>query len=115
MSTVNWKDPATLQNLTPTQALMILGEVCAVLDGKQAIETKDAEDPRLVALSASEEAQQFADAARAFHRRGIAAHDCRPQLRVQSEERRAQVTDAQKSPEQLASEYAATCREHHRR
>jgi hypothetical protein len=119
MSVIDWRQPKSLENLTASEALLILGQISESLNSKkETTETRDSgsfEARRFNALvNGSDEARQFADAARRFHRRATAAHDCRPALRVAADERR--VTDApQKTPEELASEYASACREHHRK
>jgi len=115
---VDWRDTKSLGNLSPGEALVVLGQITEALKHpKEATETMDAaEDRRFAAIiDSSPEAIQFADACNAMGRRMRAAGDCRPELRIRSEERR-EVLDAQpKTAEEDAASYAASLRPFHRR
>jgi hypothetical protein len=115
---IDWKDPETLHNLSPAQALVVLGQISAALANPESTETMDAADRRVLSL-VSDESQQFADACNRLGRKMRAAHDCRPELRIAAEEKREetrQVMDEQrKSPEEEARAYADTMKAWHRK
>ena len=118
MSNIDWRNPESLRGISPAEALMVLGQITALLANPESTETMDAADRRVTAL-VSDESAQFAEACNALGRKMRAAHDCRPELRIAAEEKREdkrQVMDEQpKSPEQDEAEYAARMRTFHRR
>ena len=113
---IEWGEKS-LSDLTGAEAIMALGRIAEALTHLQTseIETLDHGDVRSNVIA--QQAQEFAEAARQFHRGAISLHDCRPALRQAADERRdetRQVTDApQKTPAEEAAEYAAACRAHH--
>lgn len=124
---IDLTDTSKLSRLSPAQALIALGEISQILAQKPATTmTEDSADGRMLRrLSSTQEAEEFAAAAKRFHRRGIAARDCRPELRVAADERRSLVTDAnaerfcptpdEMAMEQEAADYASTLRQFHRK
>jgi hypothetical protein len=112
---VDWRNKENLKDLSWGEALVILGSITESLQQRNATsETTDSADLHTMALSASPEAQAFADAANAWGRRMRAAGDCRPELRIRSEERK--VLDAKPvTAEEDAASYADSLRPYHRR
>lgn len=111
-----------MSEMTITEALQELGRITALVkqgnadEAKRKETTDHATDLHALALSASPEAVQFADACNAMGRRMRAARDCRPELRIRSEERKAEVLDAQAmTGEEDACVYADSLRPFHRR
>jgi hypothetical protein len=108
-----------MSEMSLSAALLELGRITALLkqgnaDEAERKETNDhATDLHALALSASPEAAQFADACNAMGRRMRAAGDCRPELRIRSEERKAEVLDAADTAD--AESYADSLRPFHRR
>lgn len=108
-----------MAEMTIVEALQELGRITALLkqgnadEAKRKETTDHAADLHALALSASPEAAQFADACNAIGRRMRAAGDCRPELRIRSEERKAEVLDAADTTD--AESYADSLRSLHRR
>ena|ERR1039458_5383844 len=120
MGVIDWRDKTNLSNLSPGAAVIALGQILESLKHpQQASETTDAAaDLHLQALSCSPEAQDLADAARAFHRKAIASRDCRPALRVRALEARETLDGKEKprqTPEACAETYASEMKAFHRR
>jgi hypothetical protein len=110
---IDWKRPETLYNLNATQALTVLGQISEAFKRTEThdqnsshdqLTAKLLEDRRLDAMDATPEARAFCDSANALGRRLRSAKDCRPSLREKSE---AKLT--------ADEEFAAACREYHRR
>jgi len=114
MGIIDWREPKSLSDLSSAEALQVLGAITEALAHPQ--QTMD-EAPRMAALGVSAEAQELADAARRFHRRGIAANDCRPALRQAADARRAQVVDKKPtlSVAEQAQAFADGARRFHRK
>jgi len=108
---IDWKRN---KEMPLAEALVELDRISRALkreDGATHTQDKDRQLQEL--FNGSEEGRAFADAARAFHRKAISIHDCRPALRQIAEERRQSATEL--SPEELASSYALAMREFHRK
>ena len=105
--------------MTITEALQELGRITALLkqgnadEAKRKETTDHATDLHALAVAASPEAAQFADACNAMGRRMRAVGDCRPELRIRSEERKAEVLDAADTTDEKG--YADSLRPFHRR
>jgi hypothetical protein len=102
-----------------SEALLELGKITAMLEsGHVARSTETVDADVFLRPSVEEQARQFAESARRFHRTMMSANDCRPSLRLSQEERR-QVADAkpyeQQTPEEQGREYATMAREFHRK
>jgi hypothetical protein len=101
------------------EALQELARITTLLKQGSADEVRRKEtsdhgtDLHVLALSASPEAQTFADACNAFGARLRARNDCRPSLRIAAESRKAEVLDA--NPEEDAAIYADSLKPYHRR
>jgi hypothetical protein len=111
-----------MSEMTYAQALMELGRITAMLKQGNAEKAKRKEtsdhatELHSLALSATPEAEAFADACNAMGRRMRAAGDCRPELRIRSEERKVTVLDANSvTAEEDGAAYAASMRQFHRR
>ena len=111
-----------MAEITMVEALQELGRITALLkqgnvDEAKRKETSDhASELHALALSATPEAQAFADACNAMGRRIRAAGDCRPELRIRSEERKVTILDANSvTAEEDGAAYAASMRQFHRR
>jgi hypothetical protein len=102
----NWRDPSTLVGINAWQAFEVLAEIGKAF--KQPTTDSSTHDTRLDSLDVTREARQFADACNSLGARLRSAHDCRPSLRQQADERR----EAKLDP---FEEYAANCRRFHRR
>ncbi len=107
---VNWRETKSLGELSPSEALLALGQITEALASPQTRETNDAPSSRYELLEVSPEAQELADAARRFHRRARAAEDCRPELRQVADERREALT-----ADEDAAAYATAMRQCHRK
>lgn len=99
------------------EALSELDKITNLLNRRktETVKTEDAGAyDELAQIARDEElAREFADNARRFHRSAIAAHDCRPRLRVAAEERRA-AQDAISDADDAAA-YADVARTVHRK
>jgi hypothetical protein len=107
---IDWRNKTSLENLSPSEAVMVLGQITESLQRRESTATLDHEDRRIAsAFSASAEAQQFADAANALGRKLRSVNDCRPSLRQTADAKR----DA--TPEEDAAAFAEQMRQYHRK
>jgi hypothetical protein len=109
-----------MSEMTIVAALAELGRITALLKQGNAEEAKPKETTDhaadLAALAAdSPEAVAFADACNAYGRRLRSYRDCRPELRIRSEARKAEVLDAERDPGADAAAYAESLKGLHRR
>jgi hypothetical protein len=109
--------------MTHEEAIQKLHKITALLEREhkqtaQPTETTDSDELSAVFRGITDEAQAFADAARRFHRKAAAVHDCRPQLRIAADEKRdeRQVMDELGlTPEQDAAQYSDSMKAFHRK
>lgn len=102
------------KQISPERALLELGKITALLERQDAQRPQAMdhmmEDRRFAAMAVSPEAQALSDWARRFHRRALAAQDCRPALRQAADERRELTPQ-----EEDAREFAESMRAFHRK
>jgi hypothetical protein len=101
----DWRDVSTLHDISAFQAMQVLAQIGVAFSPSQTIDTHD---ERLDSMDASAEAAAFADACNSLGTRLRARNDCRPGLRVRSEEKKREEMDP-------ALEFAENCRAFHRR
>jgi len=105
----NWRDPSTLVGINAWEAFQVLAQIGAAF--KQPTTDSSTHDERLDSLDVTREALEFATLANRLGSRMRSAHDCRPQLRQQADERRqTKMTAAEE-----AAEFAEQARQYHRR
>ena len=105
------------KDLSISDALRMLDEITQSLQQRKATsETTDHATDLHALVNDSPEAVQFADAMNAYGRRLRASGDCRPELRIRTLEKRAEVLDAKSmTGEEDAASYADSLRQYHRR
>jgi len=108
MREVNWRDASSLRNINAWEAFEILSQIGAHF--KRPTTDAGTQD-EFANIDASSEAVEFCSAANRLGSRLRARGDCRPQLRIDADERR----QTKLTPDEEAAEFAANARAYHRR